>query len=424
MKNISRKNFTILLGNAVDHFDTSIYAFLAPIMAPIFFPSEDPVAGLMIAYSIFATSIITRPIGTYIFCMIAKNTSPSVALSHSLIGVGIATFCIGLLPAYNIIGIAAPILLIIFRMIREIFEAGESAIAKLYILENLDKKESFATSYLYQISTICGMLLASIAATCVYYFNTSYAANIAWRIVFLIGGIAAIIGYIIRKNLTINLKVESKKGINFYNKDGIKILWEHKIKVLAIAIVNSFSHLTYAIPFITMNHLVPLITNIEEKTMMVGNNVMLVFDMVAIYFIGKLLARLDLAPSKIMIISSLILAITIIPLWYFMENASFLYISLVRIWIVLWGVTFLCPLNLWCASQISGEEKYIIVGMGTTIGGSLIGKMTPWICLVLYYKIGSHLPVAIYLAFMFTIVCLVITKSSLIGKFKAQDMVK
>jgi divalent metal cation (Fe/Co/Zn/Cd) transporter len=76
MQRFSRKDFTILLGNAVDHFDTSIYAFLAPVMAPLFFPHADPVVGLIMAYSIFATSIITRPFGTYIFGMICKSKWP------------------------------------------------------------------------------------------------------------------------------------------------------------------------------------------------------------------------------------------------------------------------------------------------------------------------------------------------------------
>jgi len=404
MKYPTRKDFTILLGNAVDHFDTSIYAFLAPIMAPLFFPHADPVVGLIMAYSIFATSIATRPFGTYIFGMIAQISGPAKALSHSLIGVGIATFLIGALPVYKDIGILAPICLILFRMVREIFAAGESAIAKLYILQDHSEEEAFKNSYLYQTSTICGIALASLSATFVHYLDTDGS----WRIVFFLGGSAAIIGYILRNNSNIKIQKKSKKMFKFYSHGGVKILWQHKIDLFRIAIINSFSHLTYAIPFITMNHLIPLITDIEVKTMMVLNSFMLIFDMIAIPLIGKFISRFH--PNIIMQTASLVLAFTIIPIWYFLEGSSIIYVSFVRFWIVIWGIVFLCPLNLWCRNQIQGDEKYIVVGMGTTIGASVIGKMTPAICLALYYNTNSHMPIALYIAIMFVIAALLVQK--------------
>ena len=234
MQRFSQKDFTILLGNAVDHFDTSIYAFLAPVMAPLFFPHTDPVVGLIMAYSIFATSIITRPFGTYIFGMIAKVSGPSRALSYSLIGVGIATFLIGTLPDHNKIGVMAPVLLILLRMMREIFAAGESAIVKLYILQDKSESEAFKNSYLYQTSTICGIAFASLAATFVHYLDMENS----WRMVFFFGGIAAVIGYILRNNAEARLEKKSKIIFQFYNISGIKILWKYKVDLLHIAIIN------------------------------------------------------------------------------------------------------------------------------------------------------------------------------------------
>ena len=402
MQYFSKKDFIILLGNAVDHFDTSIYFFLAPVIAPLFFPHSDPVVALIMAYGILATSMVTRPVGTYIFGMIARTGGPSKALSHSLIGVGMATLMIGMLPDYHTIGIMAPILLVIFRIFREVFAAGESAIAKLYILQDKPEKEAFRSSYLYQTSTIFGSVLASLAATFVHYLDI---AN-GWRGVYFLGGSAAIIGYILRRVSIVMPERHSKKLLEFYGHGGIKILWNHKIDLLRIAIVNSFSHLTYVIPFVTMNHLIPLITDIELKTMMAINSFMLVFDMVAIPFIGRNIARFN--PNAVMIISSSVLALTIIPVWYFIENASLAYITFVRFWIVIWGIVFLCPLNLWCRDQIKGSERYMIVGMGTTLGASVIGKLTPSICLALYYATGSYMSIALYIACMFTVATFVI----------------
>jgi hypothetical protein len=149
-----------------------------------------------------------------------------------------------------------------------------------------------------------------------------------------------------------------------------------------------------------MNHLIPLITNITAETMMAINSFMLVFDMVAIAFIGKLTSRLR--SSSIMLVSSLMLAITIIPAWYFLPGAGIVYVTIVRFWVVIWGLVFLCPLNLWSYHQVPGEEKYLTVGVATTLSASIIGKMTPAICLALYYGLGN-ISVAVYFAIMFAL---------------------
>lgn len=398
MKFISKKDFTILLGNAADHFDTSLYIFIAPTIAPIFFPNDNPIIELILAYSVLATSIVTRPLGTYIFGALASFYGPGKALSYSLTGVGLATLCIGFLPGYNSVGFVAPVLLVLIRMIRDIFAAGESAIAKLYILHNKPEKQAFKGSYLYQTSTVFGMVLASLAASIVQYADIDYL----WRCCFIFGGVAAIIGYLIRLNILETNEVKDKNVLNFMTTGSLSILWKYRVNLLRIAIVNSFSHMTYIIPFVVMNHIVPLVTDIEAKTMAMLSSFILIFDMVTIPIIGTYIRRFSV--ENVMLVASGILAITIIPLWYYTNGSGVIYISFVRFWIVIWGIVFLCPLNLWNSKQIVGDEKYIVVGIGTSLGACTIGKLSPSICLALYYYYGSHFLIGLYtfLLFIFT----------------------
>lgn len=403
-----KRDITILVGNTIDHFDTSLYIFLAPIIAPVFFPNTDKLLSLIMAYGILATSIITKPLGTYLFGMIARLKGPVVALSHSLIGVGVFTVLLGLLPGHATMGSVAPLLFVTFRVLREIFAAGETSIAKLYILENKIGKEAFKGSYLYQVSTMLGIILASLAATIVHYIDITGS----WRIFHILGGSAAVIGYVVRK---ITLPKENRilrSQFKFYGLDGLRILWNHKLNLLRIAIVTGFSHMTYLIPFVTMNHMVPMITNIEEKTMIAVNSFMLFFDMVSIPFIGKLVSGYN--PSQLMQIASTILALSTLPLWYFIADSSIYYVTFVRFWIVIWGVVYMCPLNLWCKNQVRGEEKYMIVGMGSTFGASTVGKLTPFICLIIVHYTGSYLPIALYIMIVFLLAGIVIRHRTLL----------
>jgi MFS family permease len=407
LQKISKRDFSILIGNTLDHFDTALYGFLAPLLAPIFFPAAEPIVSLILAYSIVATGVITRPIGTYIFGILAGIHGPLVSLSYSLIGVAVTTVMIGLVPSYELAGPIAPVILIIVRSVRGIFAAGESTIAKLFILEDKTTSQALESSYLYQTSAIAGILLASLASTIVIYFEIKQG----WRICFWLGGITAFSGYFLRRYKSDESSTAKVKLLNSYGIGGVMILFNHKSNIIRIALVNSFSHITYAIPFVVMNSVIPMITDIDLKTMMSFNTILLVFDMLLIPLVGRKLT--SYAPNKIMFYSALSLAITILPLWYFTYHASLFYICCVRIWIVFWGVVFLCPLNLWCSSLIEGRDKYIVVGIANAIGASTIGKMTPAICLSLYYYTGSYVSIGWYVIAIIslTLIGLITSKS-------------
>ena len=254
MKKFSKQDYLILLGNTIDHYDVAIYSFIAPVLASIFFPSKDPIIALIMSYSVLMTSFFVKPIGAYIFTfwIQKKKFIPSKLLSYTLMGVGTTTFLIGLLPIYNDIGFFAPCLLIILRLIRDFFASGESAIAKMFILESKNDKHAFKGSYIYQASSVFGVICASMISTIIYYVNIP---NL-WRVVFFLGGSASFVGFILRRDSNFNITLNK----NLYSKYlGLRVLYQNKLALFRIAFVTSFTHLTYAIPFIVMNSLIPLI---------------------------------------------------------------------------------------------------------------------------------------------------------------------
>ena len=383
MKNLSKRDYSILIGNTVDHFDTALYAFLAPIFAQLFFPNSDPMISLILAYSILATTIITRPLGSYIFGLIALTHGPAVSLSYSLIGVGISTIALGFIPTYEQIGVYAPILLIILRFFGGIFSAGEITIAKLYILSEKDKNDAFKSSYLYQTSVMIGIVLASFVST----IALEHRESEQWRIYFIIGGITALFGYILRIYKTEKLSLNTKQILSLYSTGAIKTLWNNKILLLRIAITSGFAYMTYSVPFIIMNNLVPEFTNLTLEDMMPSNTTLLIMDIILLPIIGAFLIKFEL--KNILLLNVSILAITILPIWYHVENSSFVYIISVKIWIIIIGIVFSNTINLWYDGLLPKTEKYLVTGIGSSIGSAAIGKMAPAICLGLYHYTNS-----------------------------------
>lgn len=404
-KGLTNKDLSILIGNSLDHFDNSLYGFLAPLLAPLFFPQYEPTIQLIIAYSILATSLFSRPIGACIFGLIAQTLGPIKGLSYSLIGVSITTVVIGLLPTYPLAGWPASFSLIFVRIIQGIFAGGEVTISKLYIIEGKSDKEAFKASYLYQTSSIFGIILASLASWIVITSNY----NAAWRICFFLGGFTGFFGYFLRRYQVSSCATKDSKVVISSMITAIYAIRNHKLNILTITVTTVFSHMTYAVPFIAMNSFIPMITSIKLEAMMSLNTSLLTVDMIMMPILGHL--SLKYAPSKIMISSSLILALTIVPLWQGLNNSSLFYVTFVRVWFITWGVLFLCPLNLWYKNLLNSHDQYLIVGIGNSLG-AIIGHLTPTICLSLWHLTGTSLSIAIYIVIIsvITIYVLISTK--------------
>lgn len=391
---LSKRDWSLLIGNALDHFDAALYGFLAPILAPLFFPNYDPVVQLVLAYSVFATSLITRPLGAFVFGVLAHKKNPVHVLSFSLIGVAIATVAIGFLPTYQQIGWSAPLFLIFARFIRGVFAAGDGTIAKLYILENKSREQSLSLSHLYQSFSVLGTILASFFVTVI-----TWAQNPVdyWRMPFWAGAFTALVGVYLRWDVVPSLP-ESPQSEAF-EKKSLSILWQERLGIIRIFLVTNVSWLTYAIPFVFLNTFIPLITNITFSQMMMWNTVFLMIDMLLIPFFGEISKKFPV--KQVMRWSGLALSLSILPLFYFLEGASFLYVTVMRLWIIGLGLIYLCPLHVFYLDQFQGNKKYLLIGMGNALSAATVGKLTPAICLFLWHKTSRVWAPAFYMFIFF-----------------------
>ncbi|WP_316353990.1 MFS transporter [Candidatus Trichorickettsia mobilis] len=235
-----------------------------------------------------------------------------------------------------------------------------------------------------------GIGLASIAA---YLVELSTFKD-AWRICFWCGGCTGLAGYYLRR-YSINKRdvLQAAAKSNYSNLS--QVMWQHKLVIVQIAAVINIYYLTYCIPFIVMNSFIPLITNISASTMLALNTSLLIFDMLFIPICGKYAQKYP--PALIMKNSCMVLAITIIPLWYSLNHASLWYVTAVRLWIVIWGIMFLCPLNLWCKKLVNSPDQYLVVGIGNALASATVGRLTPAICLSLWHITNISLSIALYI---------------------------
>ena len=178
---------TTVSGNVMEWYDFALYGYFATVIAKLFFPSQNAFFSLLMTFSAFASGFIARPIGGVIFGHIGDRYGRRVSLLISISLIVLPTIFIGLLPSYASIGIAAPILLIVFRMLQGIAVSGELTGSGIFLLECAPEGRQGFYGSLVMCSTYMGLLIgAGVSLLISMFYTDAQILRFAWRIPFMI----------------------------------------------------------------------------------------------------------------------------------------------------------------------------------------------------------------------------------------------
>jgi MHS family proline/betaine transporter-like MFS transporter len=190
------------VGNLLEWYDFGLYGLFAPILAPLFFPAHDRIASLIGAYSGFAIGFAARPLGGVVLGHVGDRVGRRAVMVCSIVLMGLATTAMAVLPAYDAIGVGAPMLLLLIRVLQGFSVGGEYTGSVAYLVETAPSQRRGMAGSVANIGATAGMLLASAVVTATAML--AYSPDVqrwAWRIPFLIGGVIAVAGYFLRHRL-------------------------------------------------------------------------------------------------------------------------------------------------------------------------------------------------------------------------------
>jgi MHS family proline/betaine transporter-like MFS transporter len=201
-KRLSKAVIGVTLGNMVEWFDFALYSSLAGIIGKTFFHDDNPTTQLMAIYATFAAGFLIRPLGSLVFGPIGDKYGRRTALSLSISLMAIATFAIAVIPSYASIGVFAPILLILMRLLQGLSTGGEYGGSCTFIAEHApDKRRSFFTSWL-EFGNISGFLLGgAVVSLFTLALGEQAMSEWGWRVPFAIGGLLGLIALYLRLGL-------------------------------------------------------------------------------------------------------------------------------------------------------------------------------------------------------------------------------
>jgi MFS transporter, MHS family, proline/betaine transporter len=191
-----------IIGNVVEWYDFALYGYLAAIIGRLFFPGEDPTASLLASYGVFAAGFVMRPLGATVFGWLGDTVGRGRTMLISVVMMAFPTVALGLLPDYQSIGIAAPVLLVVIRMIQGLSVGGEFSSSVTYMVETAPEEARGRAGSWANVGSMTGMLLGSAAAAAVTtFFPPEILDTWGWRLPFLVGGVIGLAAILIRRDL-------------------------------------------------------------------------------------------------------------------------------------------------------------------------------------------------------------------------------
>lgn len=189
-------------GNVLEWYDFGLYGFLAPVLGRLFFPSHDRIASLLGVFAGFAIGFLMRPLGGILFGYLGDRVGRQFVLLLSVTMMGSATVLVGVLPTYAEAGVAAPVLLVLVRILQGVSVGGEFTGSVTYLVETAPAgRRGFAGSFA-NIGSMGGSLLAAGLAALTATFAGPHALDAgAWRIPFLAGGVLAGVAFLLRRHI-------------------------------------------------------------------------------------------------------------------------------------------------------------------------------------------------------------------------------
>ncbi|MFF8633160.1 MFS transporter [Streptomyces pilosus] len=395
-----------LIGTTVEWYDFFLYGSAAALVFnTLFFPSSDPLVGTLLAFMTYAIGFLARPIGGMVFGHYGDRIGRKKLLVLSLLMMGGATFAMGLLPTYGSIGVGAPILLTVLRLIQGFALGGEWGGAVLIVSEHGgDKHRGFWASW-----PQCGVPAGNLLATAVLAVLASVQSEAVfqswgWRIPFLLSGVLVLIGLWIRVSvsespvfLAAQAKAEAAVAEGVEEKPPVvevfRRSWREVLGAIGVRFGENISY------YVLTSFLLVYVTTHLDLPKSTALNAVLIAS--AVHFVtiplwGALSDRLGRKP--VTMIGAVGMAAWAFAFFSLVDTRSFAVITLsVTVGLLLHGAMY-GPQAAFISEMFDTEVRYSGASVGSQLASILAGALAPIIAVELLRQYGSSTPIALYLS--------------------------
>lgn len=390
-----------LVGSSIEWFDYFLYGTVsALVFNQLFFVADDPSIGLLLAYTSFALAFFIRPLGGIIFSHIGDRIGRKKTLVLTLSLMGAATFAMGLLPTYQAIGIAAPIILIILRLIQGLGLGGEWGGALLLAVEYAPKGKRGLFGSVPQMGVTIGMVLGTFALSIMTLLPHESFMTWGWRVPFILSGLLVVFGLWIRKGIDETPSFKRVQAEGSIPKlpivETFRLHWREVLIAIGAKVVETapfYIFGTFIVSYATNN------LGFSQTTTL--NTVMFatIITTILIPVMGYLSDRIG--RKKLYVGGTILMLLYAFPyFWLLHQESVFLLVVATVIGIGIIWAPITAVLGTMFSEIFSAEVRYTGISLGYQIGAAVAGGTAPLVATALLIRFNdSYIPVAIYIMF-------------------------
>lgn len=395
MSDHNRLNITAgLYGNALEWYDFLLFASFSPIFAKLFFPSHSYFISLVSTFGVFALGFLIRPLGGFVLGYYGDKLGRRKTLIFSITIMTLATLLIAFLPSYSHIGLAAPILFMLLRLLQGFAVGGELPNSATFLIESIAQKHKGLAGSLTFSTAFLGIVAGAGVATAISNMISPEQLNWAWRYAYVLGGLLGLIGIYMRLRCT-----ESPvylEHTHTASKTPFKIIFaEYKLTLFTAALMTSI--------LAAGNYLLIAYTTVFlTKTIGFTLAQALEINFIALFLLVILIPMMGLIADvigcqKLYKLGLILILVGIFPVFLLLKQADFIHALYGEIILAI----LLAPINATIATIITDMFPVNIrasgISMGYNIGQGLFGGTVPLISLTLIEYTGNVLAPAWYI---------------------------
>ncbi len=386
-----RALFAACLGNAVEWYDFAIYGALGTVIVPIFFPTDDEI--LLAAFALYGTAFLVRPFGAVLFGRRGDSRGRQRVLVGVIALMTGATAAVGLLPGYATIGLAAPLVLVLLRIMQGLAAGGELGVAAVFLVEHAprNRRGLFAAWHTATLSLglASGLLVAGLLAR----LSDDDLSGGWWRVAFLLALPLGLVGLYLRRRVQETPRFVDLQRTESLASGTVRAVWTNQRTGLRTGfMLIAAGSLTFNTFFVFMPNHLAVTTALTLPVALLTAIIGLVAAAVAAVTLGRLSDRLGRRPIVLGSITAIVVGA--VPMSLAAHSGSLILLTLAEIaaGIAVGGTLSVSML----AEMFPTSLRATALGMTAGLATALVGGTAPLVDQVLFKATGVELAPAVY----------------------------
>jgi MHS family proline/betaine transporter-like MFS transporter len=394
---LRKHTFAGVVGNLFEWYDFAVFGFLASVLSAHFFPTQDPLTGLIETYGVFAVGYLMRPLGGILFGHLGDRLGRKTALQLSMFLMAVPTVLIGLLPTYQQVGVGASIVLILLRLVQGISVGGELIGSVSFLVETAPPRRRGLQGSWSLCSAVGGLLLGSgLTAALEHFIGHSALQLWGWRLPFLLGFFVLLVGLWLRARMAESPEFLEAKQRGDLRKlpllDVLTVMPGRVLRLVAIIIIVTSS--TYMLFVWMPTYLGEILVPSLPQALSINTLAMTVL-LLAIPVAGWLSDRFG--HRRVILVSSVLMGLLVYPLFLAIDRGNATIVLAVQIVFALLCAGLQGPTPALMVEMFPPWARYSALGLGYNLTIALFGGTAPMVATWMIRETGDLASPAIYL---------------------------